>query len=180
MTTAIRQITAEELLAIGDIGRCELIRGEIVPMSRAGSEYGRIAAKMLRVIANFVHEKKLGVVMAAETGYTIERKPDTVRAPDVSFIVASRYAPTQKFFEGSPDLAIEVMSPSDTWSEVNQKVDGWLAGGCRSCWVVDPKTQSITIYGAANAVLRLKAGDQLTDEPVLPGFIMPVAEAFSL
>ena len=72
------------------------------------------------------------------------------------------------------------MSPSDTWSEVNQKVDAWIAAGCRSCWVVDPKTESITIYSSQGSIVRLKKGEQLSDERVLSGFTMLVDEAFSL
>jgi Uma2 family endonuclease len=178
-TQATKLITAEELFDMGDIGRVELIRGEVVPMSPAGSEHGRIAAKVLRLIGSFVDGRRLGVVFAAETGFTIERDPDSVRAPDVSFVVTGRYSPTPKYFEGAPDLAVEVMSPSDRWSEVTEKIDGWLAAGCRSCWVVDPKTKSITVYRPGQ-VSRLRSGEVLRDEPVLPGLELPVDDIFSL
>jgi Uma2 family endonuclease len=165
---ATKLITAEELFEMGDIGRVELIRGEIVRMSPAGSEHGRIAAKVLRLIGSFTEERKLGVVFAAETGFTIERDPDSVRAPDVSFVSSGRYIPTPKYFEGAPDLAVEVMSPSDRWSDVTEKIDGWLAAGCKSCWVVDPKTRSISVHRPGQ-ILRLRSGDTLRDDPVLPG-----------
>ena len=178
-TQTTKLITAEELLEMGDIGRVELIRGEIVPMSPAGSEHGRIAGKVLRLIGSHVDSCKLGVVFAAETGFTIEREPDSVRAPDVSFVASGRYTPTPKYFEGAPDLAVEVMSPSDRWSEVTEKIDGWLAAGCKSCWVVDPKTRSITVYRPGQ-VVRLRSGEMLRDEPVLPGFETTIDEVFSL
>jgi Uma2 family endonuclease len=178
-TQATKLITAEELFEMGDVGRVELIRGEIVPMSPAGSEHGRIAAKVLQLIGSFIGTRKLGVVFAAETGFTIERAPDSVRAPDVSFVTTGRYAPTPKYFEGAPDLAVEVMSPPDRWSEVTEKIDGWLGAGCKSCWVVDPKTKSITVYGARQ-VHRFRTRDVLRDETVLPGFELPVEEVFSL
>src|SRR6185437_14041771 len=113
---ATKPITADQLLEMGSSVRIELILGEIVPMSPTGFEHGRITAKLARVIGIFVEERKLGIVVAAETGFLIRRNPDSVLAPDVAFVQSSRYVATEKYFEGAPDLAIEVMSPSDTWS----------------------------------------------------------------
>jgi Uma2 family endonuclease len=177
---ATKPVTADELVAMGDIGRAELVRGEIVMMSPAGFEHGRIAAKLGRVIGTFVDQHQLGVVLAAETGFTIEHAPDSVLAPDVAFVVSARNVATSRYFDGAPDVAIEVMSPSDTWSQVNAKVDAWLSAGCRSCWVVDPETRTVTIHRTPNVVVRLKPGDTISDEPVLPGFAFAVDAVFSL
>src|SRR5829696_7443182 len=150
MTTSTRttSVTADELFAMGDIGRCELVRGEIIRMSPAGAEHGDVAAEAARIIGNHVKAKKLGKVYAAETGFTIERAPDTTRAPDVAFVrtesVPKRYR--RGFFDGPPDLAVEVVSPDDTHSEVAAKVAQWLPAGTRSVWVVDPPNKSIEVH----------------------------------
>lgn len=109
-------ITADELLKMGDIGRCELIYGELVMMSPAGAEHGVVAGRIFRFLANYVEDQKLGLVFAAETGFKLSSNPDLVRAPDASFVRADRVAGELKrgFFEGAPDIAVEVVSPDDT------------------------------------------------------------------
>jgi Uma2 family endonuclease len=180
-TQATKLITAEELFDMGAVGRCELVRGEVIRMSPSGLQHGVIAMTIGHALAAFVKAHPLGHVLAAETGFTIEREPDTVRAPDVSFISSKRYVATPKFYEGAPDLAVEVMSPSDRWSEVNEKIDGWLAAGCKSCWVVDPKSKTVTIYRIdEKAVTRLKSGDVIREAVLLPGFQLSVDEVFKL
>src|ERR1039457_1183338 len=109
-TIAAKPITADELLHMGDIGRCELIYGELVMMSPAGFAHGEIALWIARFIADFVEEHDLGAVLAAETGYLVETNPDLVRAPDASFVRKDRLPSRgrKKFFAGVPDLAVEV------------------------------------------------------------------------
>ena len=129
--------TADDLLAAGDIGRCELVRGELLMMSPAGFEHGvitqRIAAFLHGYVSGNVSGRRLGVVTAAETGFVLARSPDTVRAPDVAFVAESRlpHGRTVGYFEGAPDLAIEVLSPSDIRDEAARaraigKISDWL------------------------------------------------------
>lgn len=148
--------TAEELLRAGDIGRCELVRGELRMMSPAGFRHGRIAQHLAMVIANFVYENDLGEVTAAETGFIIARSPDTVRAPDVGFVRKERLAeaPERGFFPGAPDVAVEVLSPDDRASEVLAKVRDWLSGGAAQVWVVDPEKRTLSVY-------RMQRGEQV-------------------
>src|SRR5688572_22831693 len=148
MHTTTKLITAEELLAMGDIGPCELVNGEIVMMTPAGAEHGDVAAEILYLIKSYVKKKRNGKVFAAETGFIVKRKPDTARGADVAF-VSKRRLPKDKvrgYFPGAPDLAVEVVSPGDRMSEVLTKVDEWIAGGAVSVWVVDPPTRSIEVY----------------------------------
>jgi Uma2 family endonuclease len=177
---ATKLITADELLAMGDIGRCELIYGELVKMSPTNSDHGEIAMLIGIFVGSYVLQHDLGRVYAAETGFLVERNPDLVRAPDVSFVRKDHAAkiPRKKFIPGVPDLAAEVISPSETRREVAEKVNMWLAHGTISCWVADPDTQTITIHRMAQSPLRLTVKDTITDEPTLPGFVLPVSKIF--
>ncbi len=179
-TSTTPLITADELLARGDLGRCELIDGKIVAMSPTGWEHGRVVATLTVIVAAFVRLHKLGVTSGAETGFVLARNPDRVRAPDVAFVRAERVPPAgfAGFFQGAPDLAIEVNSPSDRHSEVLEKVDEWLAAGATSCWVIDPPTKSVVIYRSGGTVVRHRIGDEIRDEPVLPGLVVKVDEIF--
>src|SRR3972149_1026687 len=112
--------TAEQLLHASGLGRCELLRGELVMMSPSGFEHGRLVTSVSTPLDIFVSGKGLGVVLGAETGFRIARDPDTVRAPDVAFVRSDRVpaAPLSGFFPGAPDLAVEILSPDDRASEV--------------------------------------------------------------
>jgi Uma2 family endonuclease len=150
-------------------------------MSPAGAQHGAVALKMGSILLSFVKSHALGAVVGAESGFQIARAPDTVRAPDVAFIQAGRVGGglPQGFFPGAPDLAVEVLSPSDRASEVIAKVEDWLGAGCRAVWVVDPQTRTVTAYqGGGNAAV-LAATDVLDGGDVLPGFRVPVAEIFA-
>jgi Uma2 family endonuclease len=181
MTTTTRLITADELLAMGDIGRCELIYGELVMMSPAAPEHGVVAMRIGRYIGNFVEEHDLGLVFAAETGFKIASDPDLVRAPDASFVRKDRVAsglPKRGYFEGVPDLAVEVASPDDTKRELAEKVNMWLAHGTTSCWVADPPARAVTVHRTGLPPLHLAGDEELRDEPTLPGFVVSVSKFF--
>jgi Uma2 family endonuclease len=175
-----KPITADELLKMGDIGRCELIYGELVMMSPAGFGHGEIALRIGMFLGIFVEEHDLGVVLAAETGFLIERRPDLVRAPDASVVRKERVPKTawSKFFPGVPDLAVEVISPDDTKREIAEKVNMWLAHGTISVWVADPIAMTLTIHRAGQKPIRLTARDEINGEPALPGFVLPVSKIF--
>jgi len=166
---------------MGDIGRCELIRGKLIMMSPAGFQHGDVAHNIAYRLSVFVRKHKLGKVLAAETGFFIEQDPDTVRAPDVAFIRKDRLPPSDyvKFFRGAPDLAVEVWSPDDRAGEVIRKVGDWLAAGSTSVWVVHPKKKLITAYRDDQTIAIYQLGDTLANDPVLPKFKMKVADAFA-
>lgn len=181
MSIARSITTADELLRLPDLGRCELVRGRLVMMAPAGFRHGRVAASLTAALEDFVSERGLGVVTAAETGFQIERDPDTVRAPDVAFLRRERVPPEEPagFFPGAPDLAVEVLSPDDRASEVNGKVQQWLEAGCGAVWVVDPQTRTVTVYSSPDRIEVLRSSDVLTGGSVLPGFAIPVEQIFS-
>jgi Uma2 family endonuclease len=181
MTIAGQITTARQLLQATGLGRCELVRGELVMLVPAGPEHGWIAANVTAALVPFVKQGRLGRVFGAETGFQIGSDPDTVRAPDVAFVAAERLGPTltQGFFKGAPDLAVEVVSPNDRASAVLAKVQDWLDAGCRLVWVVDPQTRTLTVYRSRQDVTVLRISDTLTAANVLPGFSLPVAEIFT-
>ena len=138
-------MTADELLRANlPDRRVELIRGVLVVREPAGGRHGRVAAELARLIGTHVHDHHLGVVYGAETGFTLTRGPDTVRAPDVAFLQRDR-VPTPEpggFLPLAPDLAVEILSPDDRPGETLAKVGYWLEAGTRLIWVVDPDPSS--------------------------------------
>mgnify|MGYP002780266131 CR=1 FL=1 len=177
-----RPMTAEELLSYPARNkRTELVRGRLMVREPAGYEHGRVAAAMLVRIASHVQAHALGTVLAAETGFTLERGPDTVRAPDVAFIRTAR-APsrgTRGFPEMAPDLAVEVRSPGDRNAEVADKVTDWLAAGTALVWVVNPAARTVVVHEPGAAARTLTAHDTLDGGEVLPGFAARVDELFA-
>ncbi len=181
MATIHQITTAQQLLETPDLGRCELVRGELIMMTPAGFKHGRIVSRINARLENFVGEKQLGVVTGAETGFHIGHDPDTVRAPDVAFIRADRVPPDlpSGFFPGPPDLAVEVLSPDDRASQVLAKVRDWLAAGCRAVWVVDPEAQTVSVYRSEGKKVVWDVSDELTGNDVIPDFRLPVADIFA-
>ena len=145
-------------------------------MSPAGAEHGEIAIRLGAIVFNHVHARRLGKVCAAETGFVISRDPDTVRAPDVAFVKADRLpARTPRgFFEGPPDLAVEVVSPDDRAKQVAAKVGDWLAAGAEQVWVVDPRALSVVVHSRHGPA----AVDEIDGGTLLPGLRLPVADIF--
>ena len=179
-----RAATAEDLLAAGNLGPCELVRGEIVMMSPAGFEHGVITQRIAAILHAFVSSRGLGVVTAAETGFLLARAPDTVRAPDAAFVEAGRVpgGRTVGYFAGAPDLAVEVLSPADLRDEPGRaaaaaKIQEWLAAGCREVWAVDPSARTITLHHPTEAATVFGAADTLSSA-VLRGFSVALAEVF--
>jgi Uma2 family endonuclease len=175
-------ITADELFAMPDDGfRYELVKGELRRMPPAGSEHGAISMNIALVVAQFVKAHNLGVVFGAETGFRIASDPDTVRAPDLAFVRRERIPEgglPRGFWPGAPDLAVEVVSPGDTYSEVEENVNDWLDAGTRMVLVLNPRTRMVTVYTSSVDVVRLTESDTLDGGEVLPGFACRVADLF--
>lgn len=136
---------------------------------------------LVRYCELFVRQHNLGRVTAAETGFVLARDPDTVRAPDAAFVTSERVTQQQRregFFEGAPELAVEVVSPGDTAEEVQQKVQEYLQTGMRLVWIVYPRTRTIQAYHSLQNVHVFTVTEALDGGDVLPGFTVPVKDVF--
>jgi Uma2 family endonuclease len=173
-------ITATELLEKHSDVRCELIQGELHTMSPAGAAHGWVIARVTARIINFVEEHHLGYVFGAETGFVLERNPDTVRAPDIAFVRKDRISGRlgRRFLEFAPDLAIEVLSPSDTSSEVSAKAEQWLRCGSSQVWLIDPARETACICYLENDEFVSRSVQSLKASPLLPGFELQVKSLF--
>jgi Uma2 family endonuclease len=181
--STITHVTADELLALptGMGKRYELVAGELRVMAPSGWRHGGVSANIASILGTFIRERALGRSFGAETGFLLKRNPDTVRAPDFAFIAKGNLPesePTEAFWPGAPDLAVEVLSPGDTTGEVDEKIDEWLTAGCAAVWVVDPKLQTVTIYQSVTNVVVKTAGETLQGDPVVAGFSCAVDEFF--
>ena len=184
MTTETKLITADELLRMPDDGlRHELIHGELRTMAPAGQQHGRIAQRIALSLGQHVVAQKLGEVYAAETGFKLASNPDHVRAPDAAFVRSERFravGDVEGFWPGAPDLAVEVISPSDTFAEVEEKVFDWLEAGTRAVIVINPKKRSVTLYRSFSDVRILGEEDTLSVDEVIPGWTLLVKDLFTL
>ncbi len=183
MTTETRLLTAEDLWNISDNGmRHELVDGELRTMAPAGGEHGGIVMHFGGRLATFVEDHDLGVMMSSETGFVIAGEPETVRCPDFAFVAKSRIPQEgipKGFWKIVPDLACEVVSPSDTLFDVEEKVQQYLQSGVRLVWLINPKQRTVTVYRPGPIVRVLTIRDSIEGEEVIPGFSYRVQKVFA-
>jgi Uma2 family endonuclease len=180
MSHPVRVVTAEELFELPDAEHYELVRGVPGVCEPPGGAHGRLAMQVGALLNEHVQRLGLGTVLV-EAGYVLRRMPDTVRGPDISFVSVARLAPDQipeTFIPGAPDLAVEIISPSSRWSEVEEKVADYLAGGARLVWLVDPRERRVIVRYPDRPPRIVAAGQSLDGEDVLPGFALALAELF--
>jgi Uma2 family endonuclease len=178
-------VTVEDLASLeGDGYRYDLLEGDLIRVSPAGFRHGRLAAEIARRLGNFLAEHPhVGVVVGAETGFRLRRDPDTVLGPDAAVVRTDRLPAAQLqagYLELAPDLAVEIVSPTDRWATVSGKVDAYLAAGVRVVWVVEPGPRAVRVYSSDSPEQRLHAdrGEVLRLETILPGFALPLSELF--
>jgi Uma2 family endonuclease len=182
MTTTGRKITAEDLLSMpDDCYRYELVKGELRKMAPAGKRHGVLAIRVTGPLWQHVQAYQLGEVCAAETGFRLSSSPDTVRAPDVAFISQQRLeeiGDVEGYWPGAPDLAVEVISPNDNYTEVEDKVLAWLDAGTRMVLVVNPRTETVTVYRSLSDVTILTKNDTLEGKDAVPGWTLAIEDLF--
>lgn len=174
------RVTGEELFAMGDIGPTELVKGEIIQMSPAGHPHGYYESNFVIVLGAFVRQHKLGRVLGGEVGIYTARNPDTVRGADVAFISTERLSQVQShsYLDVAPELVVEIMSPDDRWSEVQEKLAEYFNIGVQIVWVADPKQRQVHVYRSLTEIEIVNPDQELSGGEVLPGFSAPVADLF--
>ena len=182
---------AEELMTLDEFydaygdHSVELVRGKVCAkrseMSPASGNHGLIAGEIFGQLYAFVTAHNLGRVFAAETGFILNRTPLTVRAPDAAFIARERIGdnrPERGYWPVAPDLAVEVMSPNDTATEISGKISEYFAAGTRLMWVIYPQSRTVHVYDSAQNVRILSANETLDGGELLPGFACEIAQIF--
>ena len=182
METISNFVTAARLVEQqGDGYRYELIRGEVVRMSPTGGKHGVIAHRIGRLLGNWAEQQGIGLVFAAETGFKLATNPDTVRTADVALVLSERVPATgvpNSFWEGAPNLAVEVLSPDDSASDVLDKVRDYLATGAEQVWIADPKNSAVSVYRSLQDVQTLTERETLEGVGAVEGFRCGVEEFF--
>jgi Uma2 family endonuclease len=175
--------TAEEFAkALDDGQRRELVLGVIRMMSPAGGRHGKVALRLGALLLDYVRAHDLGDVFAAETGFLLTRDPDTVRAPDVAFVRRERIDTLDDltgFVSLAPDLVAEVISPTDTFSHVEEKTYFWLQSGVRVVLIVDPENRTVRVVRGPDHMQLLDEATELVTEDVIPGWRVNVRDLFT-
>ncbi len=169
-------LTVEEFIRLPEPpdARYELVEGELVTVSPAMARHNRMRDRLLILLSTFAEGRKLGTVLAEQPFHLFAR---TVRVPDVAFVRAGRTVPLDELPEGAPDLAIEVISPTNTPREMDQRVSDFFAAGSKRVWLVYPEHGEVYIHGLAG-VTRRRADERLEDPELLQGFSVKVSDLF--
>ena len=175
-------MSAHELLALPDDDRRrEIVAGLVVSEPPASFRHGDISAEVFARLSEYVRTRDLGRVVSTETGFLLARDPDTVRAPDVAFVSRSkieRAGAFRGYFPGPPDLAVEVLSPSERPADVHAKIGDYLAAGSRLVWVIDPSNRQVRVHRSLLQPTILDESAELEGDDVLPGFSVRVGRLF--
>ena len=185
MTTETRLLTVDEFAALPepeDGSRQELLVGEVCTMPPAAGMHGRIAGRLSLALGTFVAAHDIGDLYVA-SGFVLERAPDTTLAPDVAIALRERELRGEPYPEGGPDLAVEVVSPSERAGRLNRKVQAYFAAGCRRVWLVYPEQRSVTVHRPHGHAHTHDALATLTSDDAgfpLEGFRLQVESLFDL
>ena len=168
-------MTLEAFLA-SDVEGYEYVKGELVPMAPPTMEHGEISTNVVWYLQSHVREHQLGRVYTAETTF---RLGERAVKPDAAFVAAASLPEDRRQSSPQPpDLAVEVVSPSDTLYSVAEKAVDYLDAGTRLVWVIEPVTKTVTVYRSRTDIRTLQCGDTLTGEDVVEGFACQVEELF--
>ena len=170
-----KAVTLEEFLA-NDYESHEYIKGELVPMGDPTMEHGEVSSNLVILLGTYIRQHRLGRIYTAETTFQIGQGG---RKPDVAFVSQERLPENRRRASPiPPDLAIEVVSPTDRTYEIQEKVSEYLDAGAQMVWVVEPVLKTVTVYRSPNDIKTLTVNNRLTGEDVIEGFQCSVAEIF--
>ena len=160
----------------------ELEHGEVVELPRPGEREGFVCGSVGTILSDYTFRRRKGYVCGNNTGFILERDPDTVRGPDVVlYDQVRRYDDLNpRYSDRPPTLAVEVLSPNDKWGKVTRRITQFLSRGIAVIWLVDPEGRSVTVYRPNQLPQVFEGNDELAGEPELPGFRSCVADFFYL
>jgi Uma2 family endonuclease len=160
----------------------ELRRGEVIELSRPTRPHGRVCFRVGYLLERYAEQTGFGYVVSNDAGVVLEEDPGTVVGPDIAFFADATafedIAP--KWAESPPILVVEVLSPNDKPTRVNEKVRDYLTGGVKVVWVIDYEERNVTVFRPDRTHVILKESNVLTGDPDLPGFSCPVSDVFRL
>lgn len=176
---AHKLLTAAEFAALDIDAPVELVRGEVIEMPRPNSWHGVVCANVAYQLNRWADETGSCCVLSNDPGVITERNPDTVRGPDVCYIRSERLprGMPEGFLPFSPDLVVEVLSPSERWQDVIAKIDEYFTAGTQEVWVVDPALRQLQQHRTVPPPV-VSRNDDLVTSPLLPGFSVPVSALF--
>lgn len=178
------RLSADDLWRMGeDDIRRELVNGEVIEMVPSGGIHGKLAAKVCKVLTDYVATHRSGEVVVGDVGFVLNLRvdPERVRAPDVAYISAERLPEgglPQGFIRNAPDLAVEILSSSETSEQIQQKVRDYLEAGVRLVWIVAPEAKTVTVYRADGSARLLRDREFLEGEDVLSGLRIGLPDLF--
>jgi len=175
-------VTREQLASMPDgEGRTELILGRVVRMPPAFAKHCGLSGNIAVAAGPSMSAAQPCQVLIAEPGFMLRRRPDTVRVPDVAFVLRERYDAAVLaggYVEGPPDIAVEVISESQARAQLEDKVAEYLEAGGRLVWVIDPEARVARVYRPGSQVEEVAADGVLSGEDVIPGLMVPLADVF--
>jgi Uma2 family endonuclease len=182
MSATTKLLTAEDLAMMPTDEPWELWDGALQKVPGAGGTASDLAQWIGMLIGSFVRPKRLGIVTGADGTYILSQEPQTIVMPDIAFVawdhVPGRTRP-DGYIPVPPDLAIEVVSPTDEPGKIATKRDLYRRAGVPLVWWIYPNRRSVVVFRGGQQVAELGEGDELDGDPILPGFRLPVAEIFA-
>lgn len=180
--TSTALMTAEELMQLPrGYFRAELINGELITMPLPGLPHGRIAARISARLTQFVLDHDLGETYITDVGFQLTRNPDTVVGPDISFISKERLeqaGDVPGYWQGPPDLAVEVYSPGYRPGKVSNRISRLFSFGTRQVWIVDLKHSTVRVYRSPSDITTFSGSDYLEAQDLFPGFRLSLDKIF--
>jgi Uma2 family endonuclease len=173
-------MTGDEALELGIDRPFELVNGTIVYMDCTGDEHGILESELARSLGNFNASQKIGWVLSGEVGLYTRHDPDTVQGVDVIFISRQRLSmPTGKAIRVAPELVMEIVSPTDRWSDPRSKIAEYFAIGVERVWIVEPEKKQLLVYRTPTDFIQLTEQETVHGEGILAGFALPLRELFA-
>jgi Uma2 family endonuclease len=174
-------ITGADLLLHPEWGPCELVGGRVIPVCRPNNTHGYLVSKINIRLGTFIEKNNLGILFSGASGIYLGRDPDTVRGPDLHFVSAERWpgeSAWSGYLEIPPDLCIEIVSPNDNWTDLEDKVDQYFDAGVKLVWIIDPKMRKARVRRLRGPETLIPSTGTLTGENILPGFELRLDDLF--